>query len=394
MIKGNRRLNILAICVVILVTLSMLLGACGGKNEPPPTTQPSSPPVGPAGNRPPIISSLTAAQGQVYPNGSSEVQVVAADPDGDDVLITWAATGGRFSGSGYVVTWQGPNEYGVYEITATASDGKGGTAQQTTTISVGANQAPLITSLSADPPTVGPRGSSTITCIANDPDGDVIKYTWQTDEGSISGVGNKVTLVAPNKAGVFNVKVVASDGKGGDTIGTVPVTVATATKTELINFIQQETGTVSKDNKDNTLTKAGDDDQNRGYRAFWSFNISGLNQTEIKNARLIFTTRNVVGAPFTRVGGASLGGLFIMQVKYADQLPSFDTIGTSLYFARAAMFEPPTTIDVTPEVGQLVNSGAPRFCIVAKFDKQFNGNSISEWIEWSDVKLEVTYTEK
>jgi hypothetical protein len=393
MIKKTRRINLLTFCIVALLAISMLLGACGGKTETPPS-QPAAPPAQPAGNRPPIISSLTSAQGQVYPNGTSEVQIVAADPDGDDVLITWATTGGRFSGSGYVVTWQAPGEYGVYEITATASDGKGGTAQQTITIGVGANQAPLITSFSADPSTVGPRGSSTVTCIANDPDGDVVNYTWQTDEGNITGVGNKVTWVAPNKAGIFNVKVVVSDGKGGDTTGTYPITVAVSTKTVTLNYIQQETGTVSKDNKDNSLTKAGDDDQNKGYRAFWNFNISTLNLTEIKNARLIFTTRNVVGDPFKQAGGGSLNGLKIVQAKYAEQLPSFDIIGTSLYFAKAAMFEPPTTIDVTPEVGQLVDAGAARFGVEALFGKISNGNTVSEWIEWADVKLEVTYTDK
>ncbi len=67
-----------------------------------------------------------------------------------------------------------------------------------------------------------------LTCIASDPDGDVVRYSWSASEGSITGVGNKVTWIAPNKGGSFNITVIVSDGKGGETRGNVMVTVASS----------------------------------------------------------------------------------------------------------------------------------------------------------------------
>ena len=72
-------------------------------------------------------------------------------------------------------------------------DGKGASVQSSLNLSVGANQPPQISSFSANPAVVGPGGSSILTCIANDPDGDVVRYTWSAIEGNITGTGNKVT---------------------------------------------------------------------------------------------------------------------------------------------------------------------------------------------------------
>jgi hypothetical protein len=393
MILIIRKMRLITVFIV-LVTIAISGIACGPDEAP--ATKPAPPSAtGPSGNRPPVISSLTPAQIQVYPSGLSEIQCVVSDPDGDKVNITWSATGGKFSGAGNVVTWQAPEQYGTYEITATADDGKGGSTQSTITLSVGANQNPQISSLAADPSTIGPGGTTTVTCIATDPDGDVVTYNWKASEGSITGVGNKITWIAPGKSGTFNVMVVVSDGKGGKHEVNVGVTVATATKTVTINIVKEETGTVdSNGDKDKSFTRAGDNEKNVGYRAFWSFNIWSLQGSVIKDARLLFTTRNIAGKPFTKVGAQSLGGLRLWRVSYSDTLPSFNITGTKLEKARATLDEQPTVVDVTPEIGHLVQAASTRFQTEALFLKETNGNGVSEWIEWSDVKLEVTYTEK
>jgi hypothetical protein len=381
------------IYVLALIIIIMPIGiACGGQPTTPPT-----PPTDnqPQGNRAPIISNITPAVWQSYPSGVVEIQVVAADPDGDQVGITWQATGGTINGAGYVIQWQAPNEYGTYVITAVASDGKGGTAQQSIELGVSANQAPTLESLTAKPPTVGISASSTITCIANDPDGDVINYNWSADEGNVTGVGDTITWIAPKREGIFNVIVKLTDGKGGETIGSVPVTVAGATKTIIIDVIQQETGSVASDgDRDNSRIMAGDDSSNIGYRAFFSFNIFSLSHTEIKNAKLLFTTRRITGDPFIAVGGQSLGGLWLRKVTYSDKLPDFNIISNKLQKESAVIYKAPTIIDVTPEVVYAVDSGVDRFQVEAMFDKIQNANDVAETIEWTDVKLEVTYTEK
>ncbi len=392
MIKSSLIVKFVTIAL-ILISVVALYSACGpGKATPAPT--PSSAPT-PTGNQPPIISSLTPSQTQVYPSGTVEIQCIASDPNGDKLNFTWSATGGTLNGAGEIVTWQAPKQYGTYTITVTADDGKGASAQSSVTLGVGANQNPQISSLVADPSVIGPGGSSLITCIANDPDGDVVKYNWHAIEGNITGVGNKVTWFPPNKGGAFNITVTVSDGKGGETQGNVAVTVATATKTVTINIVQEETGSVdSTGDKDNSKTRAGDDDKNVGYRAFWSFNIWSLNGTEVKDAKLIFTTRSISGNPFLTTGAESLGGLKLWTARYADKLPDFNTTGSQLQKAIMSSYEPPTVIDVTPEVVNLVQAGATRFQVEALFEKIKNGNNKAEWIEWSEVKLEVTYTEQ
>ena len=52
-----------------------------------------------------------------------------------------------------------------------------------------ADNPPVVTSLTSSPSNVAPEESSTITCVANDPDGDTLAYTWPASGGTISGVG-------------------------------------------------------------------------------------------------------------------------------------------------------------------------------------------------------------
>ncbi len=62
--------------------------------------------------------------------GSNDAIVVmtrAADPDGDPVQYSWAATGGRVEGAGAQVRWlAGAAAPGNYSVTVTVSDGRGG----------------------------------------------------------------------------------------------------------------------------------------------------------------------------------------------------------------------------------------------------------------------------
>ena len=78
-----------------------------------------------------------------------------------------------------------------------------------------ANNPPQITSLDATPPSVGVGGSSTIACVATDPDNDTLTYDWTATKGSFSGSGDTVTWMAPNEEGTYTVRVTVSDGKGG-----------------------------------------------------------------------------------------------------------------------------------------------------------------------------------
>jgi hypothetical protein len=94
-----------------------------------------------------------------------------------------------------------------------------------------ANQLPVITSLLAVPMSVTPGGSATVTCIATDPDGDSVIYTWTFTGGSMSGTGYTITWVAPSAANTYVVTVSVSDGKGGVANDSVAISVLAPTPT-------------------------------------------------------------------------------------------------------------------------------------------------------------------
>ena len=369
--------------LIVLSIIAMLCAGCGRGATSTPT---------PTGNQPPVIQSLVAQSQQIYPSGNTEVTCMAQDADGDQLNFTWSATGGSFSGSGPTVVWKAPPTYGTYTVTVAVDDGKGGTVQSSVQITVGANQSPIISSLSANPSGILYGGTTLLTCVASDPDGDTVTYNWSASAGSISGVGNKVTWIAPSKSGSFNITVLVSDGKGGQTQGNVLVTVSAATNMTTITPIAQETGTVaSNGDRDTSRTRAGDDDKNIGYRAFWSFDTFSLAGKNIQNATLKLTTRTVVGDPFA--SPPNLGGLRFWKVTYGDALPSFNYSGSNLINVPVQT-KPPTSLDVTQEIENVAAAAVNRFQVEALFPNSWsNGDGVAQFIEWSDAVLEVTYSE-
>jgi len=87
-----------------------------------------------------------------------------------------------------------------------------------------ANQPPFIEKI-VGPTSWAPGQGAQITCLASDPDGDKLTYSWTADKGTISGEGPTITWVPPSGMGKYNVTVVVSDGKGGEARGTTEETV-------------------------------------------------------------------------------------------------------------------------------------------------------------------------
>ncbi len=378
---------------IILAIFALLIvsSACEPGEEATPTPTPTPEP---GINQPPVISSLTPAQSQVYPLSIIEIQCVASDPDGDAISYAWSTTGGKFTGTGPTVSWIAPEYYGTYEVTVTVQDDKGNSTIKSITLRVVANRDPQILSLVAAADTVLPDEQSTITCLASDPDGDALSYSWRATDGNIIGVGATVTWIAPDREGEFTITVTVDDGKGGQNAGDVSVTVLIPAKTVSFNPVLNETGTVSSTgDKDTSRTIAGDKVDNIGYRTFWSFDLYSLRGTDVKDAKLTFTTKQVVGEPFDKNTG--LAGLRLWQVRYEPgQLPDF---ATAPYSELAlVMWEPPTVIDVTKlasNIGRGI-SASDRLQIEASFIHKTNGNHIAEYVEWEKVTLTVTYAER
>jgi len=92
-----------------------------------------------------------------------------------------------------------------------------------------ANSNPVISSLEAEKDLVAPSGSCKIECIASDPDGDSLTYTWSASKGNFSGVdeGKPVTTwMAPDTPDICIITVMVTDARGGESISSLSIEVA------------------------------------------------------------------------------------------------------------------------------------------------------------------------
>jgi hypothetical protein len=171
-----------------------------------------------AANQLPVISSLSlTTQGEINPGATAQIECDATDPDEDELSYTWSADGGTIYGAETDIAWIAPEAPGTYTINVEVSDGRDGIATGQLTITVLApNNPPVIESLTTDCPRVRPGHSGVITCVASDPDGDELTYTWTAERGTISEEGSEVTWTAPGDYGYYSITVTVSDGRGGE----------------------------------------------------------------------------------------------------------------------------------------------------------------------------------
>jgi hypothetical protein len=80
-----------------------------------------------------------------------------------------------------------------------------------------ANQAPVITSLVADPANILVLSESSVTCIATDEEEDPLTYSWTCTAGTISGSGAAITWTAPASGGACTVTCEVGDGESTTT---------------------------------------------------------------------------------------------------------------------------------------------------------------------------------
>ncbi|MBU1616082.1 hypothetical protein KJ693_12345 [bacterium] len=157
------------------------------------------------------------------------------DPDGDsvkhDIYLDTTSPPNTLASSGQTETTYDPphilsiNTTYYWRIVATDNHDSS-TTGPVWSFTTGTNQAPTISSLSANPTTVSLGGNSTITCTASDPDGDSLTYTWTKTGGTISENGFQVTWTAPQTDRTYTITCTISDGKGGADQKSVTVTVA------------------------------------------------------------------------------------------------------------------------------------------------------------------------
>ena len=134
-------------------------------------------------------------------------------------------------------------------------------------------------------------------------------------------------------------------------------------------------------------TLAGDTSGDDSIRAYFSFNISGLAGKNVTNARLAFTTQNIVRNPWP-----DLVGLWIGTVNYGiGPLQAADYNLSSSPLVGSYLNAPPGIIDVTSAVHSAAAAGSPRFQVRTHFTKATDSDHLADYIMWSNATLTVTY---
>lgn len=179
---------------------------------------------------PPVQYTCSANPSSVYP--------------GDPVTVTGTATNlnpkktATYGWSGQGVTVKGDNSTGTvdttslqpgsYTVTGHVGEGQkpGQFADCTANFAVKAYEPPTV-SCSANPSSINPGDSSTITATGVSPQNRSLTYSYTASAGSVSGTGNTATLSTTGApAGTITVTANVADDKGQTASGTCSVTVA------------------------------------------------------------------------------------------------------------------------------------------------------------------------
>jgi hypothetical protein len=171
-------------------------------------------------NRAPTQNTFTINKTSGYVNDSFILTMVSnTDPDGDPVTITWSGISSdqisvenpSLISSVATVT---PTSAGTFTITATVSDGAGGTYSNSETINVVANTIPTV-SLSVTPTEGFIDTSFDVTStITNLDPGKTLTYSWADNGGAMSSLPPSATGVSLSQAarGTHTVSVTVDDG--------------------------------------------------------------------------------------------------------------------------------------------------------------------------------------
>jgi hypothetical protein len=226
------------VCIgVVAAVVAMNSGVLSVHSEvsDPVTGSPAGVTAGP--NRPPVILSVTPATDRIAPFDICEVVCEASDDDGDPLTYAWSVSQGDIYGEGATIEWGSPAEEGLYQLSVTVDDGRGGSAEFSASLRVKTNYAPQVSSLSASSDWIIPGASTYVACTAADADGDDIAYEWVTTGGETFGQGRSIVWVAPSEPGSYWITVFARDAYAGEARRGIPISVSQSEPPTISKFV-------------------------------------------------------------------------------------------------------------------------------------------------------------
>jgi PKD repeat protein len=207
-------------------TYSAVVTADDGHGGTATSTVPVKIVAGTTPNQNPTVTASRTPTGTVTAGSSVNFTATGSDPDGDTLTYSW-----DFGDTGSSTDRTPTHTFltpGTYSVKVTASDGKGGSAGDTLSVTVVAtNRDPSVTAGRTPTGDVTTGTAIGFTATGTDPDGDTLTYAWDFgDTGTATGATASHTYTA---AGAYTAKVTVSDGKGGTASATLPITVTTGT---------------------------------------------------------------------------------------------------------------------------------------------------------------------
>ena len=179
---------------------------------------------------PPVTYSCAVSPAQGYPGDPLTVTGTALNLNPKKTATySWTADGGTITGTSNVANIDTKNAApGTYTAKGHVTEGNkpGQMADCSAQYRVEAFQPPTI-SCSANPTTLNPGDSSTITAEGVSPQNRPLTYSYSATEGSVSGNGNTATLSTAGAApGTITVTCNVVDDKGQTASSTTSVTIA------------------------------------------------------------------------------------------------------------------------------------------------------------------------
>jgi Outer membrane protein and related peptidoglycan-associated (lipo)proteins len=179
---------------------------------------------------PPVTYSCAVSPAQGYPGDPLTVTGTALNLNPKKTATyNWTADGGTITGTSNVANIDTKNAApGTYTAKGHVTEGNkpGQMADCSAQYTVEAFQPPTI-SCSANPTSLNPGDSSTITAEGVSPQNRPLTYSYSATEGSVSGNGNTATLSTAGAApGTITVTCNVVDDKGQTASSTTSVTIA------------------------------------------------------------------------------------------------------------------------------------------------------------------------